>query len=68
MSIPRGPKRLQEAFQEASKMLSDGFRVEDAIRIAFGTHFGLQKESLGLQKSRKSCVLCMSFVMLPFLA
>ena len=36
--------RLQEpprALQEASKRLSRGFRVEDAIQIPFGTHLGL---------------------------
>ena len=49
--------RLQEpprALQEASKRLSEGFRVEDAIRIPFWTHFWLQKESLGANKSLKS--------------
>ena len=40
--------RLQEpprALQEASKRLSEGFRVEYANRTPFWTHFWLQKES-----------------------
>ena len=52
--------RLQElprALQEASKRFSRGFRVEDAIRIPFGTHFGLQKESPGRQQSLESLQL-----------
>ena len=41
--------RLQEpprALQEGSKTLSEGIRVEDAIRIPFWTHFWLEEETL----------------------
>ena len=46
-AIPTLFFRLQEsprAIQEASKRLSEGFRVEDAIRISFWTYFCLPKE------------------------
>ena len=67
-AIPTLSFRLQEpsrALQEASKRLSDGFRVEDAMRIPFWIYFGLQKETLGLQKSRKSFILSMYFYGFP---
>ena len=51
--IPILVVRLQErprALQEGSKRLSEGFRVEDAIRNPFWTHFWHQKESSGLKK------------------
>ena len=41
--------RLQEApraLQEASKRLSEGFRVDDAIRTPFWTHLLLTQENL----------------------
>ena len=49
--------RLQvppRALQEAPKRILDAFRVEDAIRTLFGTHFGLRKQRFGPQKSKKS--------------
>ena len=48
--IPNYFFRLQEpprALQEASKRLLDAFRVEDAIRTPFWTHFWLPKETPG---------------------
>ena len=54
LSGPRAP-------QEASKRLSEGFRVEDAMRIQFWTHFWLQKESLRLKKSKKNLGKTMVF-------
>ena len=55
---------LQErlrALQEASKRLSEGFRVEDAIRTPFGTHFGLQKVSPGTSKINEFCETFIKF-------
>ena len=60
----RGPRALQEA----SKRLSAGFRVEDAIRIRFWTHFWLQKESPGPQKSLKFIELWLKTKVSPFSA
>ena len=51
---------LQErprALQETAKRLSEGFRVEDAIRNPFGTHFWHQKESSGPKQPLKSLQL-----------
>ena len=62
---------LQEcsrALQEGFKRLSEGFRVEDAIRNPFWTHFWLQKESSGPQKSLKSLQLSVIVVLSPFSA
>ena len=48
-AIPTSFFRLQErprALQEASKRLSEGFRVDDAIRTPFWTHLLLTQENL----------------------
>ena len=52
-STPRAAKSAPRALQEASKRLPEGFRVEDAIRIQFWTHFWLQNMILGPKKSSK---------------
>ena len=61
-------RRVPRALQEASKRLSEGFRVEDAIRTPFWSHFGLTKKTLGPQKSRKSYGRYAFFEMFTFSA
>ena len=60
--------RAPIGLQEASKRLSDGFRVEDAIRTPFGTDFWLQIESLGPKKSLKSLQRSSKYKVLLFSA
>ena len=70
-AIPTLFFRLQEpprARQEASKRLSEGFRVEDTIRIPFWSYFWLEKESPRHEKSRKSFGVSTFFKVSPFLA
>ena len=55
------PQEPPRALQEASKRPSEGFRVEDAIRTPFWTHFGPQKKSSGPQKSKKNLGKTMLF-------
>ena len=70
-AIPTLFLRLQEpprALQEASKRLSEGFRVEDAIWTQLGFHFWLRKKSRGPQKSKKSNGKSTFFVVFTFSA
>ena len=55
-------------FQEGSKRLSEGFRVEDAIRTPFGVYFWLRTESRGPKQSRKSYRRYAFFVVFTFSA
>ena len=67
-SVQERSKRLRRALQEASKRPSEGFRVEDAIRTPFGTHFWLPKVSSGPKKKLKSLQLSVILVVSPFSA